>query len=185
MIAVIEELNGLKVVRAILRMRDLRLPEQQERLGEICRLPKFRRAAIDMTGLGLGLFEYAQREFGSGRIQGVNFATMVPATRAIRRDSGKREMVRVTESLAMELLRTYEDRRIQHPAEARLREDLRKPEKVTTPGGRVSIAATRDEAGHADHFWSFALALEAGARGGAPWAFQSLLKRTVPKGILF
>jgi hypothetical protein len=40
---------------------------------------------------------------------------------------------------------------------------LRKPERVTTPGGRVSIAATRDEAGHADHFWSLALALEAAA----------------------
>jgi len=38
---------------------------------------------------------------------------------------------------------------------------------VTSPGGRVSIAATRTEAGHADHFWSFALALEAaGARAG-------------------
>ena len=60
----------------------------------------------------------------------------------------------------------YEDRRIQHPADGRLRDDLRKPEKRTSPGGRVSIAATRDEAGHADHFWSFALALEAAGSGG-------------------
>ena len=75
-------------------------------------------------------------------------------------------MVRVTEAMAMELLQVYEDRRIQHPADMRLRDDLRKPEKITTPGGRVSIAATRDEAGHADHFWSFALALEAASHGG-------------------
>jgi phage FluMu gp28-like protein len=166
-------------------MRDMRLPDQQERLGEICQLPKFRRAAIDMTGLGLGLFEYAQKEYGTGRIQGVNFASSVPATRVIRMDGRKREMVRVTESLAMELLRLYEDRRVQHPRDGRLRDDLRKPEKVTTPGGRVSIAATRDEAGHADHFWSLALAMEAARRKGGTWAYRSLAKRVVPKGILF
>ncbi|HXA44027.1 MAG TPA: hypothetical protein VNZ25_00855, partial [Candidatus Angelobacter sp.] len=38
---------------------------------------------------------------------------------------------------------------------------VRKPEKVTSPGGRVSIAATRTEAGHADHFWALALAIRA------------------------
>ena len=171
-ITVMEELNGMKMVRAILRMRDLRLPEQQQRLGEICRLPKFRRAAIDMTGLGLGLFEYAQEEFGASRIHGINFATSVPATRAVRMEGRKREMVRVTEAMAMELLQVYEDRRIQHPADNRLRDDLRKPEKITTPGGRVSIAATRDEAGHADHFWSFALALEAASHGGGRRRFS-------------
>ena len=84
----------------------------------------------------------------------------------MRIEGRKREMVRVTEAMAMELLQVYEDRRIQHPADNRLRDDLRKPEKVTTPGERVSIAATRDEAGHADHFWSFALALEAASHGG-------------------
>jgi phage FluMu gp28-like protein len=160
-ITVMEDLNGLKIVRGILRIQNMRLPDQQLRLGEICRLPRFRRAAIDMTGLGLGLFEYAQKQFGSSRIQGINFGTTVPATRAVALEGRKRETVRVTEALAMELLQVYEDRRIQHPADARLRDDLRKPEKVTTPGGRVSIAATRDEAGHADHFWSFALAVEA------------------------
>jgi phage FluMu gp28-like protein len=176
-ITVMEDLHGVKIVRAILRMRDMRLPQQQERLGEICRLPQFCRAAIDMTGLGLGLFEYAQEEFGTSRIEGINFASSVPATRAIRssgrfRTGTKRERVRVTEALAMELLQAYEDRRIWHPADQQLRDDLRKPEKLTTPGGRVSIAATRDGAGHADHFWSFALALEAASRPVGRGGFQ-------------
>ena len=175
-ITVMEDLHGLKIVRAILRMQNLRLPEQQARLGEICRLPGFRRAAIDMTGLGLGLFEYAQKEFGS-RIAGINFGTTVPATRAVELEGRKRETVRVTEALATELLQVYEDRRIQHPADQRLRDDLRKPERITTPGGRVSIAATRDEAGHADHFWSFALALEASGSAPAPFAFQVIRRR--------
>jgi len=182
-ITVMEDLNGLKVVRGILRIQNMRLPEQQERLGEICRLPKFRRAAIDMTGLGLGLFEYAEEQFGYYRILGVNFSATVPVTRAVAMEGRKRETVRVTEAMAMELLQAYEDRRIQHPADARLRDDLRKPEKITTPGGRVSIAATRDEAGHADHFWSFALALEAGASAPTPFAIQVIPRRE--RGCLF
>lgn len=71
--------------------------------------------------------------------------------------------VRVTEAMATELAGLYEDRRIRHPVDEQLREDLRKPERIVSPGGRVSIAAEADEAGHADHFWSFALAIEAGS----------------------
>ena len=160
-ITVFDKVGGLNLVRGILRIQDMRLPEQQLRLAEICRLPKFRRAAIDMTGLGIGLVEYAQDEFGQHRIIGINFASTVPLTERIAADGRKRETVRVTEAMATELLGAYEDRRIQHPREVVLRDDLRKPEKIVSPGGRVSIAATRDEAGHADHFWSFALGIEA------------------------
>jgi phage FluMu gp28-like protein len=69
--------------------------------------------------------------------------------------------VRVTEAMATELLGAYEAHRIQHPTDHQLFNDLRKPERITTPGGRVSIAASRDGDGHADHFWALALALEA------------------------
>jgi phage FluMu gp28-like protein len=173
-LTVIEQCDRTIFVRAILRIRDMRLPDQQLRLGEICRLPKFLRAALDMTGLGLGLFEYAQKEFGVGRIHGINFATTVPATRAVQAEGRKRETVRVTEALALEVLQAYEDRRIRQPCDGPLRDDLRKPERVVTPGGRVSIAATRDTAGHADHFWSLALALEAAATSSGPFAYENL-----------
>jgi phage FluMu gp28-like protein len=173
-ITVLEQAGNVFKVRAILRMSDMRLPEQELRLGELCRLQQFQRVAIDLTGLGLGLFEYAQKTFGRSRIQGINFASTVPITTTIRSDGGKRETVRVTEAMAMELLRVYEDRRIRHPRDERLREDLRKPEKITSPGGRVSIAATRDEAGHADHFWSFALAIEATSKGQVPCGYRRL-----------
>jgi phage FluMu gp28-like protein len=178
-ITVVEKSGQIFFIRAILRIRDMRLPDQQLRLGEICRLPKFHRAAIDMTGLGLGLFEYAQKEFGVGRIHGINFATTVPATRAIQAEGRKHETVRVTEALALELLQAYEHRRIHQPADATLRDDLRKPERIVTPGGRVSIAATRDTTGHADHFWSLALAIEAAATSTGPFAYEPLtLRRT-------
>jgi phage FluMu gp28-like protein len=172
-ITVMEKLGDQFRVRAILRMQDIRLPDQEARLREICLLPKFQRAAIDMTGLGFALVEHVQMEFHS-RIQGINFASTVPVTNAIQEEGRKRETVRVTEALALELLQAYEDRRIQHPGDTQLRDDLCKPERITTPGGRVSIAATRDEAGHADHFWSFALAIEAAASSGSKFAYQSI-----------
>ena len=165
-ITVVEKNGDGLDVRAILRMRGMRLPEQQRRLGEICRLPRFQRAAIDMTGLGWGLVEFAQQEFGIGKILGINFASSVPITPALLDEGRRAESVRVTEALALELLRVYENRRIRHPRDSQLRADLRKPERITSPGGRVSIAATRDEAGHADHFWSLALAVEAAGGSG-------------------
>jgi phage FluMu gp28-like protein len=159
-ITVIEKLGSMKFVRAMLRIQGMRLPQQQKLLGEVCRMKKFIRCNIDMTGIGLGLFEYAQDEFGVSRIHGINFASTVPTTNRIKLEGRKQETVRVTEAMATELLQAHEDRTIKYPIDTELREDLRKPEKVVSPGGRVSIAATRDEAGHADHFWSLAMANE-------------------------
>lgn len=173
-ISVVERLEGIHYVRAILRIENMRLPDQQKRLAEICKLPRFRRAAIDMTGLGLGLYEYAQDEFGVSRIQGINFAASVPTTKLIELEGRRQTTVRVTEAMATELLQVYENHRIQHPADEQLRDDLRKPEKITSPGGRVSIAATRDEAGHADHFWSLALAIDAAAGSNGPFAYKAV-----------
>ena len=164
-ITVMEKIGPVYFVRGILRIQEMRLPQQQERLAEICCMPKFKRACIDMTGIGLGLCEYSQEKFGMNRIQGINFGSTVPMTRRIAAEGRKQETVRVTEAMATELLQVYEDRMIQQPYDQELRDDLRKPEKAVSPGGRVSIAATRDEAGHADHFWSFALAIEASQTG--------------------
>lgn len=167
--AAVEKISGIFIVRGVLRCENMRLPSQRERLAEFFRLPRARRAAIDMTGIGLGLFEFGQDHpgIGAAKLQGVNFSSSVPATNRIKQEGRKQETVRVTEAMATELLGVYEDRRIQHPADPDLRDDLRKPEKVVSPGGRVSIAAVRDNKDHADHFWAFALAIEAGSSPGA------------------
>jgi phage FluMu gp28-like protein len=183
-LTVLERTEGLFWVRGLLRMRDMRLPDQELRLEKICGMRQLKQVCIDMTGLGLGLFEYAQRRLGEHRISGINFASSVSATRVIVEEGRKRESVRVTEALAMELLRAYEERKIRQPRDWQLREDLRKPGKVTTPAGRVSIAAVRDGAGHADHFWSLALALEAAGGAKQPCAFVPLKLRSRQPGIL-
>lgn len=171
---VLEKIGQAFRVVAMLRLEGMRLPAQQRQLQRICTLPAFRAAAIDMTGLGLGLVEYAQEEsWGRNRIAGINFSSTEPLTRRLQTEGRKSATARVTEIMATELLGVFEDRRIEIPADPALRDDLRKPERLVSPGGQVSIAATRDEAGHADHFWSVALALRAASAPAASGAFTA------------
>jgi phage FluMu gp28-like protein len=160
-VTVIERLGQLKRVVGMLRMAGMRLPAQQEQVDKLCGLQKFRAYEGDMTGLGLGLVEYLQERWGNYRIRGVNFASTEPMSDRIAAEGRKGETAKVTEIMATELLGCFEDRSIEIPNDQELRDDLVKPEKITSPGGRVSIAAVRDEAGHADHFWSLALAVRA------------------------
>jgi phage FluMu gp28-like protein len=160
---VLEKIGQTKRVIAMLRMSGMRLPAQQVQLGIVCQLPKFRGALIDMTGLGLGLVEYAQEESWGRNVRGINFAETEPINAIIRAEGRKAEKARVTENMATALLQTFEDKAIEICVEldSDAIDDMRKPERITSPGGRVSIAAVRDEAGHADHFWAFALAIRA------------------------
>jgi phage FluMu gp28-like protein len=157
-ITVLERIGTTKRVVGMLRMAGMRLPDQQRQIDPLITLPKFRKLCGDMTGLGLGLIEYAQEKHGHQRIVGINFSSTEPTSARILQEGRKAETAKVTEIMATDLLGCFEDRCIEIPVDEELRADLRKPEKITSPGGRVSIAASRDEAGHADHFWSIALA---------------------------
>jgi phage FluMu gp28-like protein len=165
-VTVLERAGRTRRVVGMLRMAGLRLPAQQAQLEPVCQLPRFRGYCGDMTGLGLGLVEYLQEKFGGGLIRGVNFSSTEPLSGRLLREGRTGETARVTELMASDLLAEFEGGAIEIPSDQELRDDLRKPERVTSPGGRVSIAATRDEAGHADHFWSLALAVRASRQGG-------------------
>jgi phage FluMu gp28-like protein len=178
MLTVIEHEGTMRRVVAMLKLEDMRLPDQQKRVAAVCMMPRFHKYCGDMTGLGLGLIEFLQDLFGYSRIQGVNFASTEPVTGRMKIEGRKQETARVTEIMAVNLLSCFEERSIKDlPNDEALVEDLRKPEKVTSPGGRVSIAATRDEAGHADGFWSLALAVRAGDRSHQPFAYERVQRR--------
>jgi phage FluMu gp28-like protein len=102
------------------------------------------------------------------------FCHDAPVTNRLALEGRKQETARVTEVMATEMVGQFEDRRVRIPIDQVLRESLRKPERVVTATGRVSIAATRDEAGHADHFWSLALALYAARQSGGPTGYQAV-----------
>ncbi len=170
-VTVLARQGQTKSVVGMLRMSGLRLPDQRDQLALVCHLPKFRGYAGDLTGLGLGLVEFLQEEFGRHRIRGVNFSSTEPVSDLLRLEGRKPETARVTEIMATDLLHCFEERSLEIPADQQLRDDLVKPEKITSPGGRVSIAAVRDDAGHADHFWSLALAVRAAADVSTPYTF--------------
>ncbi|HEX7859000.1 MAG TPA: terminase family protein [Verrucomicrobiae bacterium] len=175
-ISVVEKAGDMFLVRAILRLRNMRLPAQQELLEVACRSPRFAAAQIDMTGLGLGLFEYTHQRFGD-RVRGLNFSSSIPLPHfAFRRSHFEFSRVRAPEALALGLLQAYEGKRIRHPMDALLREDLRKPERITNNEGRVSIVAAQTKDGHADHFWSLALAIDAAMRSPAPQIYVPRLR---------
>jgi phage FluMu gp28-like protein len=171
---VIERKGQSRRVIAMLRMRDMRTPDQQKELDIVAGMPRFNRAEIDMTGNGLGIVEYAQEKWGAWKIRGVNFATKEAINDYMRQEGKRAETAPVPEIMASDLLGVFESRAIEIPNEPALRADLLKPEKITSPGGRVSICAVRDGAGHADHFWAIALAIRSGMAGAGPVAFARI-----------
>jgi len=167
-------------------MAGMRLPDQQRQLEIVGKMPRFREGCIDMTGLGLGLVEYAQEEsWGRTKIRGINFATTEPINDFILSEGRKAPTARVTENMATATLKRFEDKTVTFEVELDTNaiEDLRKPERITSPGGRTSIAAVRDEAGHADHFWGVCLMIRAAESSSAPVAFAkcSITQSTVGK----
>lgn len=98
-----------------------------------------RRICIDATGIGDMLAERAAGRWGH-RVEGVKFTLESKA------------------ALAMPLVRLFEDRLVRVPADAAVREGLHKVRKIVTGAGNVRFDARHDDAGHADEFWSLALA---------------------------
>jgi phage FluMu gp28-like protein len=176
-IAVLERIGPELFLRALLRLRGVRLPDQQRLLEDALRARNFRRAWLDVTGIGLGLVEYTQERFGGSRVVGINFSSSVPADTRFAASGRKAARVPITEQMALNLLQAYEDGRLRQPPDPLLRDDLRKPEKVITPTGRVSIAASSDAQGHADHFWAMALAVSAARHSAGPFAWASVPAR--------
>jgi len=168
-IAVGEKIGGILFTRALLRISAMRLPQQLDRLRPILQMPNFGRLCGDATGLGLGLVEFAQELCGPYRAEAVQFASREKLSTRGGRQTGS---ALVTELIALDLLELFEARSIRIPCETALREALRKPERVTTANG-VRIAATRDESGHADEFWSIALMVRSLKTATDNFAFET------------
>ena len=163
-ICVGEEVGGIIFTRAILRMRDTRLPQQNAQLLRLFELPNMQSGEVDMTGIGLGAVEFAQEQLGTYRVRGVHFSSkekrnerqaLIAAGSGLPVDSAK-----VTEIMALDILQRFDTRTIRIPHEQALRDSLRKPKKAIR-NNQVFIAAEDDDAGHADEFWAMALMVRA------------------------
>ena len=152
-------------VKYVLRIHGTRLPDQKRALEKIVTHKAVIRLALDCSGIGLGLSQDLE-EIEPGKVIGVNFATSEPISERLVMGGRKQNTARVTEIMATDLLGWYEDARITHPCDAVMRDDMRKPTRITSSNGRVSIAAESTKTGHADHFWGLALVVRAIKAGG-------------------
>lgn len=157
----IERIGDVKYTRMVKIMEKAPFRVQRDALFEILKHPRMRRFCIDSTGIGMQLAEEAQFGFGQYRVEAVNF-------------SGP-----VKEELAYSLRNAMEDRLIYIPDEFEIREDFHSIRKITTAAGNIRFDVAATEArGHADRFWSCALANHAaGDKASGPITVTSRKRR--------
>lgn len=145
-ISVIEKIAEMRFLRKKIELEKTKFSVQRDVLFEILSHPNMRRASIDATGLGMQLAEEAEETFGKFRIEPVMFT------------------LKTKEEMAYNLLRLFQDGFVRIPPERELREDLHSIRKVTTASNNIRFDVAQTEiSGHADRFWSLALALYASA----------------------
>jgi phage FluMu gp28-like protein len=160
---------------ARLEMRDVSSPEQRRQMERLIKAlgHRCKRVCIDMTGNGTGLAEELADRYGS-LILPVHFGRSVEMDEAMRLDGDKRGTMPIPERMAIDLARAFDDGLIEIPDDSVLLDDLRKPYRVQS-GNRVSIAAAKTAEGHADRFWSIALALHGHYTSGfGAWTAQDV-----------
>ncbi|MGP1459223.1 MAG: hypothetical protein ACTTKL_07920 [Treponema sp.] len=132
-------LDGKKRALFRLEMRDKSFDEQKDLFRRLMRsLPIF-RACIDKTGMGMQLSEDMQREFGE-RVEGMRFSAQ------------SKEM------LAMNVKTALERQEFLLENERDFHAQIHAIKRTPTSGGSFRYDAERNEKGHADSFWAWALA---------------------------
>ena len=150
-LTIIGKVGDVLHARRILSLEKMRIPDQINVLDGALREAKVQRTCVDATGIGLGLAEGLQDRLGEYAVEAVTFTNPVK------------------ERLAVPVRSRFEDRTVRVPDDGRLREGLHKIRKTVTAAGNVRFEAERDQAGHADEFWSVALAIAAAATGDEVW----------------
>ncbi len=142
-----EQVGDVAVARKTVRMKGMSFSAQFAEVRELFAAFDIRRMCIDQTGMGEKVVEDAQIEFGLSRVEGVLFTGPVKL------------------HLATLVKQTMQDKRSRIPAERAIRDAHYAVRKVMTAAGNPRFDAERtDKAGHADEFWSHALALHAAER---------------------
>ena len=140
---VVERAGGISLTRRVIEMKNATFASQEAELYQILALPQVRRCCIDQTGIGRQFAERATERFGY-KVEGVHFTGPVK------------------EELAYPVRAAFEDRSVRIPDRQEIFSDFRSIRKETTASGNVRFAGEKTKNGHADRFWSLALAMHAG-----------------------
>lgn len=160
-ISVFEDVHGDLVQREIIVMEDWRFSRQQKELNRVMKRYRVVRAGLDATGMGLPVFETAEEKHGSALIQAVHFSA-----------ASKLEMASVYRM-------RFEDEAIKIGQDPLLRSDIL---AIKKSGGSSGVPVFTDDNkstdGHADRFWSGALASLMARTGYMPFAYHSAARGT-------
>jgi phage FluMu gp28-like protein len=149
-----EHLGGVHFTRKLVKLQNCTFEAQEHALYELLALPSMRRACIDNTGIGRQLVERAQARFGTYKVEAVTF------TGAVK------------EELAYPARAAAEDKSARIPDDRTITAAFRSIRKETTAAGNIRFVAERNESGHADEFWAWALSLHAAKTSGTPGNFH-------------
>lgn len=158
-ITLLHLVSGVLVQVAEIDLSKQTYTAQQKALHALLDDRRIKRACIDSNGLGGMLAEQAAEKYGAARVTAVKFTA-----------SSKPE-------LAYPFKKRFEDGLISIYEDHILHADLRSVKKVTTAAGNTiftSEAGSSD--GHADRFWSMALAVNAAETLTNPGAFMRLIQ---------
>lgn len=149
--------SGLKKVYGYEEMRAVSFTEQKAAIRKLCMSLPIRRMCIDSTGMGAPIYEDLHNEFGE-RVEGVDF------TLASKED------------MAMSIKIGLQKKEFQLPNDKGLQSQIHSIRRTAASGGHFRYDAERDENGHADSFWSFALANRAAATSRSPGYYEVFAK---------
>ncbi len=138
----VDELVGdVLWTREVIVKKRISFAEMDALQDDVERRYKVARYCMDQTGMGEKPVEDAKRRYGQHRVEGVLF-------------TGPNKL-----QLATLIKQTFEDRKSRIPmADEKLRADLHRVRKITSPTGAPRFDADSDANGHADRFWAKALA---------------------------
>lgn len=165
-ISVFEKVGSVFYLRKIYELKNMQFRRQRKILYKILKLNNCRRCCIDETGIGKEMAENAQIDFGKAKVEPITFTN------------------KSKEELAYKLYYAFEDCNIRFPDDENTKNDIHSIKKMPTSTGAIRFDADRSETdGHADRFWSFALAVYAGTN--APYQKPVILsaKPNIYKGL--
>ena len=163
---VFERLGDVLWEREEVKMERTPFREQRVELTRLRDTYRTVRILIDQTGMGEAQVEICQDEIGRSLCEGVLL-------------TGDRRL-----SVASALRDAYEDRRLRIRADRVLRADVRSMQRASSPTGGTRLASDEtDTDGHADRFWSQALAVAGAASGHTVYGLHRVNNHADLRGV--
>lgn len=151
-LALIEEMAGIRFVRALAALENMRFQVQQDCAKSWIRLPRFVRGCVDNRGMGRETGERLQEEFGPFVIERIDFS------------------LKLKETIVYAVHRLMSDRMLKLPPDDTVRDDIHSIRKEVTDAGNTRYVAGQNESdpnSHGDYYTGISLAVHA-ADGSAP-----------------